>query len=77
MNAVCYKDRYDMPNKLKKCEVVLYADDTLIFIEAESQRICYNNPSEYMNNVNIWLKMNKLKLSESKIKIMKLNSTVI
>lgn len=64
----------DMPNILNKCEIVLYADDTLIFTEGESEQICYNNLNEDMNNVSIWLKMNKLKLNESKTKIMEVNS---
>ena len=64
----------DMPNILNKCEIVFDADDTLIFTEEESEQICYNNRKEDMNNVNIWLKVNKLKLNESKIRIMELNS---
>ena len=63
-----------MPNILRNCEIVLYADNKLIFTEAESEQICYNNHNEDMNNVSIQLKMNKHKLNESKIKIMKINS---
>ena len=48
-----------MPNILNKCEIVLHADDTLIFTEGKSGQICYNNLNEDMNNVSIWLKINK------------------
>ena len=42
--------------------------------EGESEQICYNNLNEDFNNVSIWLEMNKLKLNESKTRIMELNS---
>ena len=49
----------DMPNILKKCEIILYAADTLIFTEEESEQICYNNlENKNMNNVSIWLEIN-------------------
>ena len=41
-----------------KCEIILYADDTLIFTEGIN---------------NEWLKMNKLKLNENKTKLMQIN----
>lgn len=63
-----------MPNIVDKCEIVLYADDTLIFSEGDSDNQCYDKLNQDMKNVNEWLKMNKLKLNESKTKIMEINT---
>lgn len=63
----------DMPNIIKNCEIVLYADDTLIFSESESDEQCHRNLTQDIENVNNWLKMNKLKLNENKTKIMEIN----
>ena len=52
---------------LEKCEIVLYADDTLIFTEAKTAELCYENLNKDIGNINNWLKMNKLKLNENKI----------
>lgn len=62
----------EIPKILEKCEVVLYAVDTLIFTEANDQ-ICYNNLEIDLNNVNKWIKINKLKLNECKTKVMEIN----
>ena len=50
----------DMPNVLKKCEIVLYADDTLIFTEDSTDKQCIENMMDDVININTWLKMNKL-----------------
>lgn len=63
----------DMPNILKKCEITMYADDTLIFAEADTEQKCHENLNFDMENINTWLKMNKLKLNESKTKLMEIN----
>lgn len=65
----------DMPNILDKCEIILYADDTLIYTEGESNRQCYDNLALDMEKVNVWLNMNKLKLNENKTKLMEVNTT--
>ena len=62
-----------MPNVLQKCEIVLYADDTLIFNISETDEECQINLKSDFNNVNKWLKINKLKLNENKMKIMEIN----
>ena len=62
-----------MPKVLKKCEIILYADDTLIFTEGDTGHQCYDNITEDINNVNEWIKMNKLKLNENKTKLMQIN----
>lgn len=63
----------DMPNILEKCEIVMYADDTLIYAKGDTEEQCTDNLTHDMNNINNWLKMNKLKLNESKTKIMEIN----
>lgn len=63
----------DMEHVLKKCEIVLYADDTLIFAEAETEELCHENLKNDMDNISKWLKMNKLKLNENKTKLMEIN----
>lgn len=66
-----------MPNVLQKSEIVLYADDTLIFTEGESDEQCHETLMRDLENINKWLKMNKLKLNESKTKIMALNTNSV
>ena len=63
----------DMNNILQKCEIVLYEDDTLIFNISKTDEECQINLKFDLNNVNRWLKMNKLKLNEDKTKIMEIN----
>lgn len=65
----------DMPNLLERCQIILYADDTLIFAEGESDRQCYDDLTHDIKNINRWLDMNKLKLNESKTKILEINTT--
>lgn len=63
----------DMPTTLEKCEIVLYADDTLIYTEASTEEQCLENMKHDISKINTWLKMNKLKLNENKTKIMEIN----
>ena len=46
---------------MEKCEIVLYADDTLIFTECTTFEECYEGIEKYMDNINKWLNINKLK----------------
>lgn len=64
-----------MPNIIEKCEIILYADDTLIYTEAISEEQCKENMKYDVNKINNWLKMNKLKLNEKKTKVMEINMT--
>lgn len=64
----------DLPNMLNKCEIILYADDTLIFAEGQSNQQCYDDLTQDMKKVEIWLGMNKLKLNENKTKILEINT---
>ena len=52
----------DMEKAVEKCEVVLYADDTLIFTADKHDNLRNENLSKDMENINKWLMMNKLKL---------------
>ena len=52
----------DMPNVLTKCEIILYADDTLIFTEGDTGHQCYDNMTEDINNVNEWIKNKQIKI---------------
>ena len=60
-----------MPNVLQKCKIVIYGDDTFIFNISQTDEECQVNFD--LNNVNKWLKMNKLTINEDKTKIMEIN----
>ena len=62
------------PNLLNDCEIILYADDALIYIEADTMEQCYDILKTDIDNVNRWLKINKLKLNESKTEIMEIKT---
>ena len=53
-----------MPNVLQKFEIMLYLDNTLMFNISETDEKCQINLKFDFNNVNKWLKTNKLKLNE-------------
>ena len=53
-------------------EIVLYADETLNFTD-KNDNLCHENVSKGMENINIWLMMNKLKLNENKPKLLGIN----
>lgn len=63
----------DMPDVIDKSEMVLYADDTLIFTEGDNDEQCRINMIHDIQKINTWLKINKLKLNENKTKIMEIN----
>lgn len=63
----------DLPNILKNCEIIMYADDTLIFNEDDTEENCREKLMQDINNVILWMKMNKLKLNEKKTKLMEIN----
>ena len=52
----------DMPSIIKNCDIVLYADDTLIYAIGDTEEECRNKINCDINILNNWLKMNKLKL---------------
>lgn len=64
-----------MPDIIEKSEIILYADDTLIFTECENEEQCRMNMKHDIEKINTWLKINKLKLNENKTKIMEINMT--
>ena len=52
-----------MPNVLNDCGIILYADDALIYIEADTIEQCYDRLIlYYIDNMNTWLKINKPKI---------------
>ena len=53
----------DMEKVLEKCEIVLYADDTLIFTDDKTDNLCHENLIKDMESLNKWLMLNKLKLN--------------
>ena len=58
---------------MEKCEIVLYADDTLIFTDDKTDNFCHENLTKDMESINKWLMMNKLKLNENKTKLLEIN----
>ena len=63
-----------MKKVLEKCEIVLYADDTLIFTDDKTNILCHENLTKDMESLNKWLMMNKLKLmNENKTKLLEIN----
>ena len=63
----------DVPRVLKRCKIILYADDTLIYAEEETDEQRKQYLLHDINNINYWLKMYKLKLSDTKPKQLKIN----
>ena len=63
----------DMEKVLEKCEIVLYADDTLIFTDDKTDNLCHENLTKDMESINKWLMMNKLRLNENKTKLLEIN----
>ena len=56
----------DMIHVLKGCKIILYADDTLIYVEGEIDEQC----KQYLlHDICYWLKSKKLKLNENKTKL--------
>ena len=53
-------------NAVEKCEIVLYANDTLLFTDCTTCEKCYEKIEKDMDNINRWLKINNLKLNENK-----------
>ena len=58
---------------LKRCKIILYADDILIYADAETDGRCTQYLLQDINNKNNYLKKYKLKLNESKTKLLQIN----
>lgn len=63
----------DMGKVIRNSRLALFADDALLFVEADSALECENQMMEDLSELNQWLKANKLKLNVSKTKCMLLN----
>ena len=64
----------DLPAVTKHCEVSLYADDTVLYCFAKEPGQLESKLNEYLYNVALWLKANKLTLNLSKTKSMLIGS---
>ena len=53
-----------MPNLIYHSEVTLYADNTLIDIEGDTNKQCYESLDKQMENLIRWLRMNKFRLNK-------------
>ena len=51
----------DIENVMAKCKIVLYANDTLIFTECTMWEECYEGIEKYINNINKWLKIQRVR----------------
>ena len=45
----------------------------MIFTEAAREELCYENLDKDIDNINKWLKINKLTLIENRIKLIEIN----
>ena len=61
-------------NDMEKCEIVLYANDTLIFTDDKTDNLCSKTLTKDMESINKWLMMNKLKLNENKTILLEVNT---
>ena len=52
---------------------MLFADDTLVYTMAKSNRECWDNIRYDVRKINEWLKMSELKLNESRTKVMEVD----
>lgn len=64
----------DMGKHIKYCKITLFADDTLIYICGSNITEMTSKLNYDLENMSIWLKMNKLKLNLSKTKCMVFNT---
>lgn len=63
----------DITRIISHCKIILYADDTLLYAEGNDEKECRTKLMRDIEQLNIWLKMNKLKLNEQKTKLMEIN----
>ena len=61
-----------MEKVLEKCEIVPYADNTLIFTD-KADNLCHENLTKDVESIHKWLMMNNLKLNENKTKVLEIN----
>lgn len=63
----------DIERIIKYSKLVLFADDALLYISGDNVNCIVDQINLDMENLNIWFKMNKLKLNENKTKGMIFN----
>ncbi len=59
----------DMPNVVKHCKIILYADDTLLYYSSTSAKDIEKYVNEDLNLISQWLDENMLTLNCKKIEI--------
>ena len=63
----------DLPNCLKFCTSILYADDTTLYVYGKSLRFLRQKMQSDLNSLQGWLCANMLKLNVSKTKVLLFN----
>lgn len=63
----------DIISSLTYSKIILFADDTLIYICAENLNDAFLKINKDLDNINKWMNINKLKLNSSKSKFMVIN----
>ncbi len=58
----------DLPNYLKICKAVLYADDTLLMCAHQDVEEIKKSLEEDISSASVWFKLNKLHLNVKKTK---------
>lgn len=66
----------DFQNILTSAKICMFADDALIYVSGKNPSECIRVLNEEMEKVDIYLKMNKLKLNTNKTKAMIINGRV-
>ena len=56
----------DIVNSTSKCEFVIFADDTNIFITANNQKDVYRTANEVLRSISLYMKANQLHINLSK-----------
>ena len=65
----------DLVQALKHCSVIMYADDTTLYVHSKSLQDIQSKLQEDMNSLKEWLCVNKLKLNTDKTKFMLIGTT--
>ena len=60
----------DLPNCLKFCTCILYADDTTLYIFGKSLKFLRSKMQADLDQLQLWLTVNSLKLNVGKTKVM-------
>lgn len=67
----------DIPNSLKHCKSIIFADDTTLYLSSPSQDDLYHQMNNDLSSLHDWFKANKLSLNASKTKYMAFNMKLV